>query len=220
MKLEQNLERLEVRLRPNIAEENELIEALAELDGKYGAKNELMRQCVMRGFLLLKQKMQSVSGSESEVGAIDALAHAISGGEVGYRAVKTYLHARQQMAKVAKAEGATSVAPIAPLQAPDAVDLVPVVQPVVQPAVQAQVALHAESGATSPKEGQERIEAGSENALPHGSEQAALSVASAVEPVVEVAKKRPVPDWSNLRTVAGSVGGGGDLGGPNEAEQQ
>lgn len=216
MKLEQNLERLEVRLRPNIAEENELIEALAELDGKYGAKNELMRQCVMRGFLLLKQKMQSVSGSESEVGAIDALAHAISGGEVGYRAVKTYLHARQQMAKVAKAEGATSVAPVAPLQAPDAVDLVPVVQP----AVQAQVALHAESGATSPKEGQERIEAGSEEALPQGSEQAALSVASAVEPVVEVAKKRPVPDWSNLRTVAGSVGGGGDLGGPNEAEQQ
>lgn len=214
MKLEQNLERLEVRLRPNIAEENELIEALAELDGKYGAKNELMRQCVMRGFLLLKQKMQSVSGSESEVGAIDALAHAISGGEVGYRAVKTYLHARQQMAKVAKAEGATSVAPVAPLQAPDAVDLVPAVQP----AVQAQVALHAESGATTRKEGQELVEAGSDEALPHGSEQAALSVASADEPVVEVAKKRPVPDWSNLRTVAGSVGGGGDLGGQNEAE--
>lgn len=209
MKLEQKLERLEVRLRPNIAAENELIEALAEQDGIYGAKNELMRQCVIRGFLLLKQKMQSVSGSEDEVGAIDALAQAIVGGEYGYRVIKTYLHARQQ---VAEAGGATTVAPVAASTNPDP-KLAPKVleaAPVAPQFEQAQAALDAVADAVTVKVEQEPAE--DQASSP---DQNLSQNADSAEPVESPpAESRPKHDWSAMRKVAGSTGtnGGGKQG--------
>jgi|GEM_PF-3801036 len=93
------LERLEVRLRPKNPAEQELIESLEAQDGIYGGKNELMRECLRRGYTALKQKMERLSGTgdevaRDEVATLDALAQTFASGEYGYRVVKTYLDAR------------------------------------------------------------------------------------------------------------------------------
>jgi hypothetical protein len=90
------LERLEVRLRPKNPIEQELIEFLKAQDGIYGGKNELMRECLRRGYTALKQKVERLPGTGDEVSMLDALAQTFASGEYGYRVVKIYLDARNQ----------------------------------------------------------------------------------------------------------------------------
>jgi len=199
MKVEKSLERLEVRLRANVAEENELIQALSEQEGTYGGMNELMRQCVVRGFMVLKQKMQSVSGSADEVGVIDALAQAIIGGEYGYRVINTYLYARQQIAQAAGAASSTPAAPVS-------------LQPAPQPALDngaAQAALAAV--AADVLIGSSATQLQVEENLPGAA--LSLQVAPAVEhepqqqALEHKAPDKPKHSWARLRDVAGSTGG-------------
>lgn len=67
------LERLEARLRPRtpLSKKHRGLEAQ---DGIYGGKNELMRECLRRGYAALKQKMESLSGTGDEVATLDTLA--------------------------------------------------------------------------------------------------------------------------------------------------
>lgn len=90
------LERFEVRLRPKNPAEQELIEALDAQGGIYGGKNDLMRECLRRGYAAIKQKMESMPGTGGEVETIVALAQDFVRSEYGYRAVKTYLNVRNQ----------------------------------------------------------------------------------------------------------------------------
>lgn len=197
MKLEQKLERLEVRLRANVDGESEMIAALAELDGKYGEKNELMRRCLLQGYLMLKQKMQSVSGSGNGVEAIDALAQAILGSEYDYRVIKTYLHARQAMAETEQA------GVVALVQPTDNVAHRELVQSKPEPTTQAQAALEAVADAIAVK------------AVLHPAEDGELRSARVVEtdakPVIHDEPTDAAParkhNWSHMRTVAGSTGG-------------
>lgn len=89
-------ERFDVRLRVKDPAERELIDAL-EGSAVYGGKNELMRECLRRGFLLLKQTMEHIP-SDDEVRALDALAQAFVSGDYSYRLVKVFLAARSRVA--------------------------------------------------------------------------------------------------------------------------
>jgi len=91
------LERFEVRLRPKNPAEKALIDALDSQDGIYGGKNELMRECLCRGYMTLKQKMESLANSGDEMTTLDVLAQTFANGEYGYRVVKTYLNVRDQV---------------------------------------------------------------------------------------------------------------------------
>lgn len=204
------LERLEVRLRPKIPAEQELIQALEAQDGIYGGMNELMRECLRRGYMTLKQKMESLSGAGDEVATLDALAQTFASGEYGYRVVKTYLDARS-LAK-ARAEGHQAASEKS-LVAPSAV-------------VPAQEA--AESVAESPLPASEEPEPLSVSS--EVQQQAVLDTAVAGGAQAVVAPEQPgakdvgsVPsaslgegvikrkvDWSRMRGLAGSGGEGGD----------
>lgn len=203
MRAEKKLERLEVRLRTTVADENELILALSEQEGTYGGMNELMRQCVMRGFMVLKSKMQNVSGSVGEVGAIDALAQAIIGGEYDYRVINTYLHARQQLAQAGMAADAVPAAtPIAPApevihqRAPQALSsgdatqaaLAAVAEEVLVPTV-----VDSKDVDAAPVE--QHLPSHAADAAGDGTQQPPQAVAS-----------KPKHDWKALRAVAGSTG--------------
>jgi len=113
------LERLEVRLRPKNPAEQALIEALEAQDGIYGGKNELMRESLLRGYSVLKQKMESLSGSTDEVATHDVLAQTFASGEYGYRVVRTYLDARNQAKAGSNGQPSDKV-----VAAPAAADLV------------------------------------------------------------------------------------------------
>lgn len=143
------LERLEVRLRPMNPAEAELIDALEEKDGIYGGKNELMRECLRRGYTALKQKMENLSVSGDEVATLDALAQTFASGEYGYRVVKTYLDARSH----AKAPAVTQHKPSEPPVVVPAVPVAPVevlierAQPSAPIAASADAGQSAEAGA-------------------------------------------------------------------------
>ncbi|KPY55642.1 hypothetical protein [Pseudomonas amygdali] len=197
MKVEQKLERLEIRLRPGVAGESEMITALAELDGMYGGKNELMRRCVFQGYLMLKQKMQSVSGSGNEVEAIDRLAHAILGSEYDYRVIKTYLHARQAIAETEQAQGAGKVS-----SADNSVEKA-AANPTPLPVTPVQAALDAVADAIAVKavvpaaeDGEQRPTAVAEGAAEHVIQHDPVSAPAPA----------PKHNWAHMRTVAGSTG--------------
>jgi len=197
MKAELKLERLEIRLRPGVAGENEMIVALAELDGKYGEKNELVRRCLFQGYLILKQKMQSVSGSGNEIEAIDALAQAIQGSEYDYRVIKTYLHARQAMAETEQANGQSRMKP-----AGKAVESV-IAEPTPQPVTPVQAALDAVADAIAVKV----VVPSPEDVTQRSTALAEVAPERAVQdepaPAPAPARKH---NWAHMRTVAGSTG--------------
>ena len=114
------LERHEVRLRPKYPAEAELIAALAAQSETYGGKNELMRQCLVRGYLLFKQKMEAMSATGTEVAALDALAQAEMSGDYGYRVIKTYLGAKA---------GSSAALLTAPTEQPSGVRSAPLAEP-------------------------------------------------------------------------------------------
>ncbi|MCB3688311.1 hypothetical protein D7249_25065 [Stutzerimonas stutzeri] len=194
------LERLEVRLRPKNPAEQELIEALEAQDGIYGGKNELMRECLRRGYTALKQKMESLSGTGDEVATLDALAQTFASGEYGYRVVKTYLDARNH-AK-AGSDGQPSDKVVAASVAADPVQTVaeppsavPVAPEVQQQAAQA--ALDAVVADVAPAQAPQQPEQAEQPAAPVPADGAG-----------EGAPKRKV-DWSRMRGLAGSGGGEG-----------
>ncbi len=127
-------ERFDVRLRVKDPAERELIDAL-EGAAVYGGKNELMRECLRRGFLLLKQTMEHIPGDD-EVRALDALAQAFVSGDYSYRLVKVFLAARNRVAGDQEArgvQGGPSPAVVQeqtpePVQTPVALPAVPVGQ--------------------------------------------------------------------------------------------
>jgi len=96
-------ERIEVRLRSTVPTEAALIEELKRLEGTYGGMNELMRKCLVRGFMLLEKQLQDVSGSSSEMAALDALAKAFDSDDCDHRLLKTFLDARSSVKGVAAA---------------------------------------------------------------------------------------------------------------------
>lgn len=192
------LERLEVRLRPKNHAEQELIEALEAQDGIYGGKNELMRECLRRGYTVLKQKMESLSGTGDEVATFDALAQTFASGEYGYRVVKTYLNAHNQ--EKAGSDGQPSDKVIAAPAAADPVQTVaePPSTASSAPEVQqqaTQVALDAVVTDVAPAQASRQLEQAEQPAAPVPADRAG-----------EGASKRKV-DWSRMRGLAGSAGG-------------
>lgn len=191
------LERLEVRLRPKNSAEMELIEALEAQDGNYGGKNELMRECLRRGYTALKQKMESLSGEGDEIAALDALAQAFASGDYGYRVVKTYLNSRNQhspaalpVEKVVPPSNVGAVMPIAvSVMVPEQIDSAQDVPPAVIDALI--------SVAAPPVSNAIAVEA---EALP--------PIESASEDVPADRPKRVV-DWTKMRGLAGSGDEGG-----------
>lgn len=192
------LERLEVRLRPKNSAEMELIEALEAQDGNYGGKNELMRECLRRGYTALKQKMESLSGEGDEIAALDALAQAFASGDYGYRVVKTYLNSRNQHSSTA-----LPVQKTAPM--PDVNVVMPLAAPVVAP-VQIEPTQEVSPAV---------VDALISVAEPLVSSATALEeeVLSPIETAsVEVPSERPKRsvDWTKMRGLAGSGDEGGD----------
>lgn len=91
--------RHEVRLHPGTPAENELIKILEQQGDVYGAKTKLMREWIVRGYIALTQKMQSISKEGDELATLDLLAQALIGGD--YQVIKTYLEARKKLEKEA-----------------------------------------------------------------------------------------------------------------------
>lgn len=149
---------------------------------------------------MLKQKMQSISGSGSEVEAIDQLAQAILGSEYDYRVIKTYLHARQTIAEAEQTIGVSQVRPDA-----KGVDVV-LAQPKPAPVTPVQAALDAVADAIAVKAVVPSAEDG---------EQRSAAVAEVAPERVfhaePVSAPAPAPkhNWSHMRTVAGSTGDAG-----------
>jgi len=98
-------ERIEVRLRSTVPTEAALIDELTKLEGTYGGMNELMRKCLVRGFLLLEKRLQDVSASSGEMAALDALAKAFDSEDCDHRLLKTFLDARSSVKGVGTAQG-------------------------------------------------------------------------------------------------------------------
>ncbi len=181
------LERLEVRLRPKNPAEQELIMALEAQDGIYGGKNELMRECLRRGYAALKQTIERLSSAGDEIATLDAMAQTVESGEYGYRIIKTYLDAQNQAKAGSDGHhaGKVSAAPIAagPVQsAAQPPSIMTEVLEAQQPTVK--TALDTEA----PK--QPELPAGPAPTTSEG----------------EDAPKRKV-DWSRMRGLAGSGGG-------------
>lgn len=84
------IERLEVRLRPGIDAEKELIHALEENSRAYGKKSEFMRECLRRGYSALRKEAKGlIDEGSDEITILDALAKAFTVSD--YRVMKTYL---------------------------------------------------------------------------------------------------------------------------------
>lgn len=95
------IEKIDLLLRPHNDAEKELIDALEELTGCYGGKNQLMRDCVLRGFMLLKQRIQHLE-VDNKTSTLDVLADAMTssdGRHYGYRLIKTYMDAAAKTKK-------------------------------------------------------------------------------------------------------------------------
>lgn len=83
--------RVDVRLQQKNPAEQELIAALDAKDGLYGGKNELMRECLLRGYMILKQKVDGLVLPAGEAAIRDALAGTFSSNEFIYRVIQAYL---------------------------------------------------------------------------------------------------------------------------------
>lgn len=156
------LERLEVRLRPMNPAEAELIDALEEKGSVYGGKNELMRECLRRGYTALKQKMENLSVSGDEVATLDALAQTFASGEYGYRVVKTYLDARSHAnsgpidSRHKAVETTAAAAPVAPVAPVEPVE--PVEPPVATPPPSVVVSSAMEPSAPAEQGGKRKVD--------------------------------------------------------------
>lgn len=178
------LERLEVRLRPGIKAEKEVIDALEAPGAAYGKKNELMRECLRRGYNALRKKAQSlVDDGSDEITILDALAQTFSCGD--YRVMKTYLDASANVH-------------VSGVLASDV--LIPSSSKVVTTASLQDIATE-----TLAVVAREVLLEG--KALPSPIEEATAEV-KATEVSADRVPARP--DWSRMRGLAGSGGNGGD----------
>lgn len=87
-------ERFELRLRPNIPAEAELLAELDALDGVYGGKTELLRECLRRGFTALNAAVEAQPSGATEEEVLDHLASVFPSGEYSYRIGKLFVDAR------------------------------------------------------------------------------------------------------------------------------
>jgi len=87
------LERLVVRLNPKNPDDQRLIHALEERADIYGAKNELLRECLRRGYLKLKNKTEHLSKTRDGEALLDDLAQTFANSQYSYRVIKSYLDA-------------------------------------------------------------------------------------------------------------------------------
>lgn len=95
-------ERFELRLRPNIPAEIGLLNELEQRDGVYGAKTELLRECLRRGFTALGAAVDSHPEGASEEVILASLASSFHSGEYSYRIGKLFLDAREDIVKEAE----------------------------------------------------------------------------------------------------------------------
>jgi len=210
------IERFELRLRPNIAAESALLDALEEKDGIYGGKTELLRECLRRGFIALGEVVDAQPDTASEEAVLNALAARFHGGEYSYRVGKLFLDARAAVG--AEASGAAPVAEQRPTpterpeQRSPSVDFaptdlatnegaqMPASAPMESP-VSERPAVTLQEPASDPTEPpSDPIAASDEAKLPAetpGAEKAASPA-------------RPRPSWGKLRGIAGSGDAGSD----------
>lgn len=87
-------ERFELRLRPNIPAEADLLAELDALDGVYGGKTELLRECLRRGFTALNAAVETQPAAATEEEVLDHLASVFPSGEYSYRIGKLFVDAR------------------------------------------------------------------------------------------------------------------------------
>lgn len=172
--------RYEMRLNPNVPEENELIQTLDQQGEIYGAKARFMRECMVRGYIALTRKMNTISQESDQFAVLDHLAQALIGGD--YHVVKTYLEAKKRLEQEALEEGATGdvvKSPITPAfnsapmreQVPSSSDL--------------QVCPESEDINLAQKVDETSSEADTKNTS-------------------EIARTKPTVDWSRLRNLAGT----------------
>lgn len=191
-------ERFEIRLRATVPTEAALIDELTGLEGTYGGMNELMRKCLVRGFLLLEKQLQDVSTSSSEMAVLDAFAQAFDSDECDSRLLKTFMDARSTVKEASAAQGA-AISPTA-----QGAHESPAIQAAQStPDVPADQAALAQNNSPLPP-----------TQSPTAHEQAP---AAAKDPEIESshdeepiapAPKKPL-DWSAFRNVAGVAGDGG-----------
>ncbi|MEP9781237.1 hypothetical protein [Xanthomonas euvesicatoria] len=187
------IKRLELRLRDKVPAERELIEALDERDGQYGGRNELMRECLQRGYGVLVRKVKELdkaTESGNEMATLDALARAFDN-EYSYRVVRTFLKAiRHRQAATSALEQAQEATP-APVQAP-------VDAPVEERKTEPPPAPSSDPGVVEPQEDAD-TSAGSETAA-DAEQQAAPEAAPG---------SKPKPNWGRFKGLAGSGDSGG-----------
>lgn len=183
------IKRFEVRLRDKVRAERELNEALDERDGQYGGRNDLMRECLQRGYSVLVRKVEELdkaTESGNEMAMLDALARAFDN-EYSYRVVRTFLSAIRHR----------QAAPSAPVQAQEAM-----------PApVQAPVEEHKPEQAPMPSPDLGVVEPQEEADTPAGTETAADAQRQAAAEAVPGSK--PKPNWGRFKGLAGSGDSGG-----------
>lgn len=182
------IKRLEVRLRDKVPAERELIEALDERDGQYGGRNELMRECLQRGYGVLVRKVEELdkaTESGNEMATLDALARAFDN-EYSYRVVRTFLKAiRHRQAAASAPEQAQEATPApAPVQAP-VEERKPEQVPAPPP----------DPGVVEPQEDAD-TSAGAETAADAEQQEAAPG-------------PKPKPNWGRFKGLAGSGDSGG-----------
>lgn len=168
-------ERFELRLRPNIPAEAKLLAELDALDGVYGGKTELLRECLRRGFTALNAAVEAQPSEATEEEILDHLASIFPSGEYSYRIGKLFVDARAML----KAEKVPDE-PAAKAQAPV----------LAEPSLPQENSAHAEE-AHSVHVSQDAT------ATPQKSQ--------AEGPVVEdVGETKPPVNWSRFRGLAGS----------------
>ncbi|WP_131798672.1 hypothetical protein [Achromobacter insolitus] len=210
------IERFELRLRPNIAAESALLDALEEKDGIYGGKTELLRECLRRGFIALGEVVDAQPDTASEEAVLNALAARFHGGEYSYRVGKLFLDARAAVG--AEASGAAPVAEQRPTPTERAEQRSPSLDP-------ASMDLTASEGAQMPASvppeapvseppAVAQQEPASDPSEPPSHPIAAPDEAErpAESPGVDKAASaaRPRPSWGKLRGIAGSGDAGSD----------
>ncbi|MGS0567153.1 hypothetical protein [Xanthomonas oryzae] len=176
------IKRLEVRLRDKVPAERELIEALDERDGQYGGRNELMRECLQRGYGVLVRKVEELdkaTESGNEMATLDALARAFDN-EYSYRVVRTVLKAIRHRQPAASAPEQAQEATSAPVQAP-----------VEERKTEPPAAPSSDPGVVEPQEDAD-TSAGAETA------------ADAEQQAAPGSKPKPKPNWGRFKGLAGS----------------
>lgn len=188
------IKRLEVRLRDKVPAERELIEALDERDGQYGGRNELMRECLQRGYGVLVRKVEELdkaTESGNEMATLDALARAFDN-EYSYRVVRTFLKAiRHRQAAASAPEQAQEATPAPATPAP-------VQAPVEERKTEQAPEPSPDPGVVEPQEDAD-TSAGAETAA-DAEQQAAPETAPG---------SKPKPNWGRFKGLAGSGDSGG-----------